>query len=75
MTDVLENSAALAAAQVSKAWPFEEARKLIKRFPGGKPGGAAVVFETGYGPSGLPHIGTFQEVLRTTLVRRAYEVL
>jgi len=63
------------AAQVSKAWPFEEARKLLKRFPDGKPGGAPVLFETGYGPSGLPHIGTFQEVLRTTLVRRAYEVL
>src|SRR5688572_17573530 len=67
--------ALIAAAQVSKAWPFEEARKLLKRFPQGKPGGAPVVFETGYGPSGLPHIGTFQEVLRTTLVRRAYEVL
>jgi lysyl-tRNA synthetase class 1 len=65
----------LAAAQVSKAWPFEEARKLLKRFPQGKPNGAPVLFETGYGPSGLPHIGTFQEVLRTTLVRRAYEVL
>jgi lysyl-tRNA synthetase, class I len=65
----------IAAAQVSKAWPFEEARKLLKRFPDGKPGGAPVLFETGYGPSGLPHIGTFQEVLRTTLVRRAYEVL
>ena len=63
------------AAQVSKAWPFEEARKLVKRFPQGKPDGSAVVFETGYGPSGLPHIGTFQEVLRTTLVRRAYDVL
>jgi lysyl-tRNA synthetase, class I len=65
----------IAAAQVSRAWPFEEARKLIKRFPTGKPDGSAVVFETGYGPSGLPHIGTFQEVLRTTLVRRAYETL
>ena len=65
----------LAAAQVSKAWPFEEARKILKRYPNGKPGGEPVVFETGYGPSGLPHIGTFQEVLRTTLVRRAYEVL
>ena len=65
----------LAAAQVSKAWPFEEARKLVKRYPQGKPKGVPVVFETGYGPSGLPHIGTFQEVLRTTLVRRAYEVL
>jgi lysyl-tRNA synthetase, class I len=64
-----------AAAQVSKAWPFEEARKLVKRYPEGKPGGEPVLFETGYGPSGLPHIGTFQEVLRTTLVRRAYEVL
>ena len=63
------------AAQVSKAWPFEEARKLVKRYPQGKPDGSPVLFETGYGPSGLPHIGTFQEVLRTTLVRRAYEVL
>ena len=64
-----------AAAQVSKAWPFDEARKLVKRFPQGKPVGSPVLFETGYGPSGLPHIGTFQEVLRTTLVRRAYETL
>ena len=62
------------AARVSKAWPFQEAMKLVKRYPDGKPGGAPVLFETGYGPSGLPHIGTFQEVLRTTLVRRAYEV-
>jgi lysyl-tRNA synthetase class 1 len=70
--------ALIAAANVSKAWPFEEARKLVMRFPQGKgtPGqNEAVVFETGYGPSGLPHIGTFQEVLRTTLVQRAYEVL
>jgi lysyl-tRNA synthetase class 1 len=63
------------AARVSKAWPFQEAMKLVKRFPEGKPNGEAVVFETGYGPSGLPHIGTFQEVLRTTLVRRAYEIV
>ncbi|MEO6388501.1 MAG: lysine--tRNA ligase, partial [Croceibacterium sp.] len=61
--------ALIAAANVSKAWPFEEARRLLKRFPQGK--GEPVVFETGYGPSGLPHIGTFQEVLRTTLVQRA----
>jgi lysyl-tRNA synthetase class 1 len=64
-----------AAAMQSKAWPFEEARKLLKRYPDGKPGGEAVVFETGYGPSGLPHIGTFNEVLRTTFVRHAYETL
>ncbi len=63
------------AAKVSKAWPFEEARKIIQRYPDGKPGGEPVIFETGYGPSGLPHIGTFQEVLRTTMVRRAYETL
>jgi len=59
----------------SKAWPYEEARKLLKRYPDGKPGGEPVVFETGYGPSGLPHIGTFNEVLRTTFVRQAYETL
>lgn len=63
------------AARVSKAWPFQEAMKLVKRYPDGKPGGEPVMFETGYGPSGLPHIGTFQEVLRTTLVRRAYEIV
>ena len=63
------------AARVSKAWPFQEAMRLVKRYPDGKAGGEPVVFETGYGPSGLPHIGTFQEVLRTTLVRRAYEAI
>jgi lysyl-tRNA synthetase class 1 len=64
-----------AAALDSKAWPFEEARKLVARWPNGKPGGEAVVFETGYGPSGLPHIGTFTEVLRTTMVRRAFQTI
>ncbi|HET9811805.1 MAG TPA: lysine--tRNA ligase [Sphingomicrobium sp.] len=63
------------AAMQSKAWPYEEARKLLKRYPDGKPGGGPVIFETGYGPSGLPHIGTFNEVLRTTFVRRAFEEL
>ena len=59
---------------LSKAWPFEEARKVLKRLEkGGKDG--PVIFETGYGPSGLPHIGTFNEVLRTTMVRRAFETL
>lgn len=64
-----------AAATTSKAWPYEEARKLLTRYPNGKPGGAPILFETGYGPSGLPHIGTFNEVLRTTMVRRAFETL
>lgn len=64
------------AALQSKAWPFQEAQKLLRRYPGGaKPDGSPVLFETGYGPSGLPHIGTFQEVLRTTFVRRAFEAL
>jgi len=69
----ITQDALIAAANTSKAWPFQEAQRLAKRLPEGKPGG--VLFETGYGPSGLPHIGTFQEVLRTSLVRRAYETL
>jgi lysyl-tRNA synthetase class 1 len=64
-----------AAALASKAWPYEEARKLLKRYPDGAPAKGHVLFETGYGPSGLPHIGTFNEVLRTTMVRRAYAEL
>ncbi|AEI37278.1 MAG: lysine--tRNA ligase [Zymomonas mobilis subsp. pomaceae] len=63
------------AAQKSKAWPFEEARKLLKRYGKSAPEKGYVLFETGYGPSGLPHIGTFNEVLRTTMVRHAYEIL
>jgi lysyl-tRNA synthetase class 1 len=63
-----------AAALESKAWPYEEARKLLKRYPNGKQD-APVLFETGYGPSGLPHIGTFNEVLRTTMVRNAFHAL
>lgn len=59
-----------AAALVSKAWPYEEARKLLKRYPDGPPT-REIVFETGYGPSGLPHLGTFQEVARTLMVRHA----
>jgi lysyl-tRNA synthetase class 1 len=62
-----------AAAQASKAWPFEEARKLIARIE--RTGQTEVLFETGYGPSGLPHIGTFGEVARTTMVRHAFRVL
>ncbi|MXO74739.1 lysine--tRNA ligase [Altererythrobacter aerius] len=72
----MTDTALIEAARVSKAWPFEEARKLLKRYPEGRrPDGKPVLFETGYGPSGLPHIGTFQEVLRTTLVRRAFEAM
>ncbi|SNZ21664.1 lysine--tRNA ligase [Cohaesibacter gelatinilyticus] len=62
------------AAATSKAWPFEEARKLVKRYAkSGMP--KEVLFETGYGPSGLPHIGTFGEVARTSMVRTAFRAL
>ena len=74
----MTEAAALAAelrefAEKSGAWPFEEARKIVarlKRAPKDE-----VIFETGYGPSGLPHIGTFGEVARTTMVRHAFRVL
>jgi len=74
----MTKAAALAAelrefAEKSGAWPFEEARKIVarlKRAPKDE-----VIFETGYGPSGLPHIGTFGEVARTTMVRHAFRVL
>ena len=62
-------------AQEARAWPFEEARKLIARFGGKTPDKGYALFETGYGPSGLPHIGTFGEVVRTTMVRHAFETL
>ena len=61
------------AAAVAPAWPFEEARKIVARLA--RTGKTEVVFETGYGPSGLPHIGTFGEVARTTMVRNAFRVL
>ena len=68
------NPEMLAAAAESRAWPFEEAKKIIARYSRtGYP--EAVLFETGYGPSGLPHIGTFGEVARTTMVRHAFRVL
>ena len=62
----------MSAAQDARAWPFEEARKLVKRFEKAPPEKGYVLFETGYGPSGLPHIGTFGEVARTSMVRRAF---
>ena len=63
-------------ARHSNAWPFAEARALWdERLKGQVPAKGYVLFETGYGPSGLPHIGTFGEVVRTTMVRRAFEAL
>ena len=62
-----------AVAEQSNAWPFEEAKKIVARLK--KRPKDEVIFETGYGPSGLPHIGTFGEVARTTMVRHAFRVL
>ena len=59
----------------SNAWPFVEARSLADRIGDQRPDKGYVLFETGYGPSGLPHIGTFGEVARTTMVRRAFELI
>ncbi len=58
-----------------KAWPFEEARRILKRYAQRPPEKGYVLFETGYGPSGLPHIGTFGEIARTTMVMRAFNVI
>jgi lysyl-tRNA synthetase class 1 len=65
--------ALIEAAQAATAWPFEEARKLVERLK--RTGKKEALFETGYGPSGLPHIGTFGEVARTSMVRHAFRVL
>ena len=58
----MTDPALLSAALESKAWPFEEARKLLARIKKSKSPKTEILFETGYGPSGLPHIGTFGEV-------------
>src|SRR3954467_13293216 len=62
-----------ALAEQSNAWPFEQAKQIVARMK--KSPKDEVLFETGYGPSGLPHIGTFGEVARTTMVRHAFRVL
>jgi len=68
MSDTFRNETAL-----PKSWPFEEAVKVAARLEAS--GKSEALFETGYGPSGLPHIGTFGEVARTTWVRNAYTAL
>jgi len=62
-------------AEDTKTWPFKEARALAERFAKQPPSSGTVLFETGYGPSGLPHIGTFGEVARTTMVRHAFSLI
>jgi lysyl-tRNA synthetase class 1 len=74
MMSLTETAASLrTVAETSNAWPFEEAKKIVARLK--KQPKNEVIFETGYGPSGLPHIGTFGEVARTTMVRHAFRVL
>ena len=73
MTDT--PNALRARAREARAWPFKEAAALLKRLGGAPPAKGHVLFETGYGPSGLPHIGTFGEVARTTMVRHAFATL
>ena len=62
-----------------KSWPFIEAFKIIERFGGIHnfkiPSKDFILFQTGYGPSGLPHIGTFGEVVKTSIVRNAFASL
>ena len=71
MTNIIDRT----TAEAARAWPFEEARKIVARIGGKVPAKGYVLFETGYGPSGLPHIGTFGEVVRTTMVRQAFQRL
>jgi lysyl-tRNA synthetase class 1 len=73
MMSLTEAASLRAIAETSNAWPFEEAKKIVARLK--KKPKDEVIFETGYGPSGLPHIGTFGEVARTTMVRHAFRVL
>ncbi len=74
MTDLAASPSDLRLlAEQSSAWPFEQAKQIVARLK--KTPKQEVLFETGYGPSGLPHIGTFGEVARTTMVRHAFRVL
>jgi lysyl-tRNA synthetase class 1 len=73
MSDVISASDLRGLAEQSNAWPFEQAKQIVARLK--KTPKDEVLFETGYGPSGLPHIGTFGEVARTTMVRHAFRVL
>lgn len=69
----LKSTPSAITALASKAWPFQEAEKVVKRYLKQAPEKGYVLFQTGYGPSGLPHLGTFGEVTRTTMVMRAFQ--
>jgi len=74
MTESMPHAALTTLAENAKSWPFEQARMVVERLKK-TPKEGPIVFETGYGPSGLPHIGTFGEVARTSMVRHAFRIL
>ena len=61
--------------QSTSSWPFVEVRKLLKDRKELLKKKNKITFQTGYGPSGLPHIGTFGEVVRTSMVKNAFSSL
>jgi len=72
---IKNNSPDIISKALPKAWPFEEALRIYEKINGKTPNKGYVLFETGYGPSGLPHIGTFGEVVRTSMVRFAFTLI
>ncbi len=71
----MSESSIFEAAIKSNAWPFLEAQKILDKINHTVPAKGYVLFETGYGPSGLPHIGTFAEVARSIMVEQAFKQL
>src|SRR3982750_4196443 len=71
----MEKTKKIELALASNSWVFLEAQNILDKIGNNIPEKGYVLFETGYGPSGLPHIGTFGEVARTTMVRRAFQVM
>ena len=59
----------------TNAWPFIEAKKLLKDKKKSIEKKGKIILQTGYGPSGLPHIGTFGEVARTSMMVNALDHL
>jgi lysyl-tRNA synthetase, class I len=58
----------------AELWPHEEARSLAERVAPYEPA-RPVIFQSGFGPSGLPHLGTMAEILRPSFVRKAFHLL
>jgi lysyl-tRNA synthetase, class I len=58
----------------AELWPNEEARRLAERVATYEPA-RPVIFQSGFGPSGLPHLGTMAEILRPSFVRKAFHLI